>query len=62
MAQRLVKIAKELNVGTTTIVEHLKEVGFELENKPTTKISDEIGYMAIFHDTEGNKLAFHSQG
>lgn len=28
---------------------------------PKTKISDEIGYMAIFHDTEGNKLAFHSQ-
>ena len=29
---------------------------------PKTKISDEIGYMAFFHDTEGNKLAFHSQG
>ncbi len=27
---------------------------------PKTKISDEIGYMAIFLDTEGNKLAFHS--
>ena len=27
-----------------------------------TKISDEIGYMAFFIDTEGNKLAFHSQG
>jgi len=25
------------------------------------KISDEIGYMAIFFDTEGNKLALHSQ-
>lgn len=25
-----------------------------------TKISDEIGYMALFLDTEGNKLAFHS--
>ena len=24
------------------------------------KISDEIGYMAIFLDTEGNKLALHS--
>jgi len=29
---------------------------------PKTKISDEIGYMAFFLDTEGNKLAFHSQG
>jgi predicted enzyme related to lactoylglutathione lyase len=27
---------------------------------PKTKISDEIGYMAHFLDTEGNKLAFHS--
>ena len=27
---------------------------------PKTKISDEIGYMAIFSDSEGNKLAFHS--
>lgn len=27
---------------------------------PKTKISDEIGYMAIFFDTEGNKVAFHS--
>ena len=29
---------------------------------PKTKISDEIGYYAFFTDTEGNKLAFHSQG
>ena len=28
---------------------------------PKTKISDEIGYMAIFLDSEGNKVAFHSQ-
>ncbi len=27
---------------------------------PKTKISDEIGYFAIFKDSEGNKLAFHS--
>lgn len=27
---------------------------------PKTKISDEIGYMAFFLDTEGNNLAFHS--
>jgi predicted enzyme related to lactoylglutathione lyase len=27
---------------------------------PKTKISDEIGYMAFFMDTEGNKVAFHS--
>ncbi len=42
MAKRLVKIAKELNVGTTTIVEHLLGAGFEIENKPTAKISEEM--------------------
>ncbi len=29
---------------------------------PKTKISDEIGYFAIFMDSEGNKMAFHSAG
>ncbi len=42
MARRLVKIAKELNVGTTTIVDHLISTGFEIENKPTAKITDEM--------------------
>ena len=42
MAKRLVKIAKELNVGTGTIVEFLNENGFEIDNKPTAKISDEM--------------------
>jgi translation initiation factor IF-2 len=42
MSKRLVKIAKELNVGTTTIVEHLLESGFEIENKPTAKISEDM--------------------
>ncbi len=27
---------------------------------PKTKVSDEIGYIAIINDTEGNKIAFHS--
>ncbi len=42
MAIRLVKIAKELNVGTTTIVDHLLKNGFEIENKPTAKITDDM--------------------
>ena len=42
MAGRLVKIAKELNVGTATIVEFLSQNGFEVENKPTSKVSDEM--------------------
>jgi translation initiation factor IF-2 len=42
MSNRLVKIAKELNVGTSTIVEFLLSKGFEIENKPTAKVSDEM--------------------
>jgi len=42
MAQRLVKIAKELNVGTSTIVEFLASEGHIVENKPTAKIDDEL--------------------
>jgi predicted enzyme related to lactoylglutathione lyase len=29
---------------------------------PKTKINDDIGHMAFFIDTEGNKVALHSQG
>lgn len=29
--------------------------------KPKTKISDEIGYMGLFHDSEGNRIALHSR-
>ncbi len=42
MSQRLVKVAKELNVGTDSIVEYLAEKGFTIEAKPSTKISDEM--------------------
>ncbi len=42
MAKRLIKIAKELNVGTSTIVDYLNENGFEIENKPTSKVSDDM--------------------
>ncbi len=42
MPKRLVKIAKELNVGTATIVEHLNNSGFEIENKPTAKVTEEM--------------------
>ncbi len=42
MSQRLVKVAKELNVGTDSIVEYLAEKGFTIEAKPSTKISEEM--------------------
>jgi translation initiation factor IF-2 len=42
MAKNLVKTASEFNVGTSSIVEHLQKKGFEIENKPNAKISDEM--------------------
>lgn len=42
MANMLVKIAKELNVGLSTIVDYLNSNGYDVENKPTAKISDEM--------------------
>ena len=42
MAIRLIKLAKELNVGTSTIVDYLKDNGYEIDNKPTAKVSEEM--------------------
>ena len=40
--KRLIKVAKELNVGISTIVEHLNGNGFSIEGKPTAKVTDEM--------------------
>ena len=42
MTYKLFKIAKELNVATSTIVEYLHSQGFEVDNRPTAKLSDEM--------------------
>ncbi|MCP4437883.1 MAG: translation initiation factor IF-2 [Aureispira sp.] len=47
MSKRLVKVAKELNVGTKTIVEFLNGKGFEVSNKPTAKLSVEMYDMLV---------------
>ncbi len=47
MEKRLVKIAKELNVGTQTIVEFLHKNGYDIENKPTAWISDEMHLILV---------------
>ena len=39
---RLPKAAKTFNVGMHTIVEFLKNKGFEIDDKPTSKISSEM--------------------
>ncbi len=40
--KRLFKIAKELNVGTTMLVDHLQQHGHQVENSPNAKIPAEL--------------------
>lgn len=42
MSKRLVIVAKELNVGTSTIVEFLNGKGFDIDNKPIAKVTPEM--------------------
>jgi len=42
MAKRLIKVVKEMNVGLSTLVEHLNKCGFEIDSKPTAKVTDEM--------------------
>jgi translation initiation factor IF-2 len=51
--RRLVNIATELNVATTTVVEFLSNNGFDIENKPTAKISDDM-YAALLKQFSGS--------
>jgi translation initiation factor IF-2 len=49
----LVKVATELNVGLSTVVEHLQKKGFEIDNKPTAKVSDEM-YAELVKEFQGS--------
>ncbi len=59
MAKRLVKVASELNVGTATIVDHLVAKGFEIENRPTAKVSDDM-YTELLNEFQ-NSMAVKNQ-
>jgi translation initiation factor IF-2 len=48
MAGKLIKVAKEFNVGLHTIVEFLSSKGFTIDGKPTATVSDEM--YAILRD------------
>ncbi len=52
--KRLVKVAKEFNVGISTIVDCLKDNGFEIESKPTSKVTDEM-YPVLLKEFQANK-------
>jgi translation initiation factor IF-2 len=51
---KLFKAAKELNIGTGTIVGFLGGKGFKIENKPTTQLSAEM-YEALLKEFQGDK-------
>ena len=37
--KRLIKVAKELNIGTSTIAEYLNSVGFEIDDSPIARVT-----------------------
>ena len=41
MPIKLIQVQRKLNVGIATVVEFLQRKGFETENNPNTRISDE---------------------
>ena len=51
-----------LNANPTiqTVIDRIEKAGGKVL-MPKTQISPEIGYMAFFIDTEGNKVALHAQ-
>lgn len=51
-----------LNANPTiqTVIDHIEKANGKVL-MPKTQINPEIGYMAFFVDTEGNKLGLHAQ-
>jgi translation initiation factor IF-2 len=52
---RLLKAAKELNIGTSTITSFLEDKGFKVDNKPTAKLSEEM-YDVLLSEFADEKL------
>ncbi|MFT6814304.1 MAG: translation initiation factor IF-2 [Sphingobacteriales bacterium] len=52
---RLSKVAKELNIGASTITEFLAGKGHEVENKPTTKIAGDL-YDLLLNEFQDEKV------
>jgi translation initiation factor IF-2 len=51
---RLSKIAKEFNIGTSTIIDFLSKKGFSVENNPNSKIPAEA-YDLLFKEFQSEK-------
>ena len=53
--KRLSKIAKELNAGISTLVDHLKSKGIDIESSPNTKV-EETHYNVLLEEFADAKL------
>jgi len=51
---RLNKVLRELNISLDRALEHLSKKGFEIEDRPTTKISDEV-YNVLLDEFQTDK-------
>ncbi len=54
-AVRLVKAAKEFNIGISTIVEFLKKKGHHLEESPNARLTSEM-YALLMHEFQSEKF------
>jgi len=52
--KRLSKVAREFNVGISTIIDYLSEKGHEIDANPNTKISDDM-YSVLLKEFQGEK-------
>ncbi|GDX53010.1 translation initiation factor IF-2 [Bacteroidota bacterium] len=52
--KRIAAVARELNVGLNHLIDHLNAKGFKVENKPTTKITNEM-YEALLREFQKDK-------
>ena len=55
VVKRLSKVAKELNVGISTIVDHLKSIGEDVGSNPNTKIGEEL-YLLLLKEFQREKF------
>ena len=55
-----VKLYLNANPDRSPVLSKVEKAGGKV-TRPKMKISDEIGYMAFFMDTEGNSIGLHSQ-
>jgi len=51
----ILKVAKELNIGLSTIADFLNGNGFKVEAKPNTKLNDDM-YSALLKEYQGDKI------